>query len=898
MSMAIPDMLIQVRLETAQVKADMANLENKFKGLGTTVAGQQNHLAKFGKSLLAAAGVGLSIAGIVGFTKNVIAAGEESQRADARLLQVAKSMGIFGSQTTAVTERLKSYADGQARLTGVDDEVIKKTQAKLLTFSQLAATAGVMNGAFDRATKAAVDMAAAGFGEATQNAVQLGKALQDPIKGVTALTRSGITFTEEEKKKIETLVNSNKMLDAQAFVLKAIETQVGGTAAASATATDKMKQAFGQVEESIGEALLPMVEKFSAWVVETGPKIEAFFKKLNDPTTEVGKKWQDFTTKIKEAFDWVVKNAEGIKNFAIAIGLAAAAWGVYTAATALATTATQLLSATFTLSPFGAVVTALALIATGMFLVAEAGKDAEDAVYRFNQENNKITPNNVYQGALGDATNRKVANSKFGVAAANAGGVMDSYNYAIKTGTTKPVDLKPIVIKPVGDSPAAKAKALAEETKKNHAAAIKIIAQANKEIDAAWDRRTERDEAAYSKHADAVLDAMSDYAKDVAAANKTHEKAIAKAHAEYAEAEKRAIANRNKAITAATEQHNANVINIQKTFAKKMADVIAQSMGQLRDAFAKSTSTDIGGIFKEMSAQGEVSADALIGTLKTRLEKIKTLAKNAAALSGAGFSQTFIEQVVSQGPDVGNKLAESLMAATPEAQSELQKLFADSQDTSAHAMDALSKEIYDKTGLATEALKSLYAQVQVELNEALAAEAEDFKKTLANIQADFDEAMASARATRDAAIAEADAAWTEQLETARVKRDDAIKAADKALKDALIESAKTFITDLKDIETEFNTKIAAFKTGLAGLSTAIGAVRKEVSIGVGDANTVIINKTPGSSSDTGGSTGGGSTTNNNLEIKVETNTSPESIANAVLVAMKFGIPVYKEVAFA
>jgi hypothetical protein len=112
----------------------------------------------------------------------------------------------------------------------------------------------------DRATLAAIDLAAAGFGEAEQNAVQLGKALQDPVKGITALARSGVTFTEQEKEKIATLVESGKVLEAQNMILSAIETQVGGTAAATATGSAKMSLAFLAMQDALGEALMPVFE--------------------------------------------------------------------------------------------------------------------------------------------------------------------------------------------------------------------------------------------------------------------------------------------------------------------------------------------------------------------------------------------------------------------------------------------------------------------------------------------------------------------------------------------------------------------------------------------------------------------------------------------------------------
>jgi hypothetical protein len=100
------------------------------------------------------------------------------------------------------------------------------------------------------------------------NAVSLGKALNDPIKGISALTRNGITFTESEKDRIKVLVESNKVGEAQNMILQAIETQVGGTAEATANATDRMKVGFTQVQERIGLALLPVLDKFTAFMLD------------------------------------------------------------------------------------------------------------------------------------------------------------------------------------------------------------------------------------------------------------------------------------------------------------------------------------------------------------------------------------------------------------------------------------------------------------------------------------------------------------------------------------------------------------------------------------------------------------------------------------------------------
>ena len=222
---------------------------------------------KFG--IAAAAGFAAAGAAAIVVGKQLIAAGEAASTSNARIKQIADSMGLFGDQAGAVTDRLVKLAEATARNTGVDQNAIKLTQAKLLTFGELAKTAGEVGGAFDRATQAAVDLAAAGFGEASGNAVQLGKALQDPIKGMTALNKSGVTFTETEKARIETLVASNKLGDAQTMILEAIEKQVGGTAAATANASDKMKVVFSQLQEQLGGALLPIFERFTSFLVDS-----------------------------------------------------------------------------------------------------------------------------------------------------------------------------------------------------------------------------------------------------------------------------------------------------------------------------------------------------------------------------------------------------------------------------------------------------------------------------------------------------------------------------------------------------------------------------------------------------------------------------------------------------
>jgi hypothetical protein len=228
---------------------------------------------------------GLAAAGLGALALNFVKGAEFAKQADDRLAAVNKTMGLFGAQTAAVTKRLIEIGDKGEYQFGILAESIKDVQSKLLTFKEIAQEADVTGGLFDRATVAAIDLQAAGFGEATQNAVQLGKALNDPIKGITALARSGVTFTEQEKEKIRALVESGKMYEAQELLLKAIETQVGGTAAATTTATFKIGAAFGHVRDELGTLLLPLFEKFANFMVE---KVVPYATKLAQVIGEDG----------------------------------------------------------------------------------------------------------------------------------------------------------------------------------------------------------------------------------------------------------------------------------------------------------------------------------------------------------------------------------------------------------------------------------------------------------------------------------------------------------------------------------------------------------------------------------------------------------------------------------
>jgi phage-related minor tail protein len=273
-----------------------------------------------------------ALGAFAGFMVHAAKGAEEARIANDKLGAVLDTMG-FGE----ATDRVSAYAESLEKTIAVDADVIKATQTKLATFNQLTKSVGKAGGAFDRATKAALDMAAAGFGTAEGNAVQLGKALQDPIKGLASLAKSGVTFTQVEKDKIAALVESGKLLEAQDLVLKAIEGQVAGTAEASASSFDKMKFAIAGVSDTFGSlrAFRKIVDavfgaiKFYINNV-TIPAVQAMVSVFKTAFNAIAAIWNNTVGKLSfKVPDWVPKL--GGKGFSVPKIPMLAAGGIVTA---------------------------------------------------------------------------------------------------------------------------------------------------------------------------------------------------------------------------------------------------------------------------------------------------------------------------------------------------------------------------------------------------------------------------------------------------------------------------------------------------------------------------------------------------------------------------------------
>lgn len=268
-----------------------------------------------------------------------------------------------------------------------------------------------------------------------------------------------------------------------------------------------------------------------------------------------------------------------------------------------------------------------------------------------------------------------------------------------------------------------------------------------------------------------------------------------------------------------------------KKAAEKRVSIVKQSMDRLRDAFASKTGFDLS---KAFESNGSVSG--LLDDLKAKLQGAKDLQQNAAALAGMGYSQVFIEEVVKNGPEAGNAIAQALRSASPEATAELQSLYNQVDTISTHGLDNLATAMNAGGNLATEELRAAYDQVGLDLQESLATVAANLSTTLAALQADHAKTMTdisdtlakdTAKILADQTKALADIKATLDKETAKVLADqvaaiaEITKALAKGLADAKTEQDKALDEAAKARDERIAAAMETLKEALADADEAL-----------------------------------------------------------------------------
>lgn len=265
-----------------EIVGDTSKLERSLRSAGTESESFGSKLTGMGKMAalgLGAAGVGGALAvAKIGWDEYA-----QSAKVAAQTNAVLKSTGGIANITAKGVDNL---AQSIMRKTGIDDEEIKASENMLLTFTNVRNEAGKGNDVFTRATQTVTDMSVALGESGSSAAIQLGKALNDPIKGITALQRVGVSFTQTQRDQIQAMVDSGNTMGAQKMILGELSKEFGGSATAAG------KTFSGQINI--------LHQEFNNWAGDLVAKVIPYLTRL---LTWIQANWPTIRDTIKQGFD-------------------------------------------------------------------------------------------------------------------------------------------------------------------------------------------------------------------------------------------------------------------------------------------------------------------------------------------------------------------------------------------------------------------------------------------------------------------------------------------------------------------------------------------------------------------------------------------------------------------
>jgi vacuolar-type H+-ATPase subunit E/Vma4 len=366
-----------------QANAAFANLQGSVRSLG----------ANFALVGAAIGVVGLAIA------KNV----ESLARIETINAQTAQTITSMGNAANISAAEVEALAGRLESLTAVEAESIQEGANLLLTFGNIRDELGEGNDIFTQTTEIMVDLGVALRKGPVETATMLGKALNDPIQGLTALRRVGVSFTEQQIAQVKAMQESGDLMGAQKLILAELQKQYGGSGAAFAQTFTGQLALMGHELGTIGEeatmavmpALQMMVEQLRELIPVIGPQLKAAIESVD---------WKGLVTTFVNLATFLITNAEAIgavvlAMFAlntmvklvtiaialqrVAIVLQTAVMAIFTTGVNTATVALKLFRTALITTGIGAVLVALGFLADWMFGGADATDTATDSTDKY-----------------------------------------------------------------------------------------------------------------------------------------------------------------------------------------------------------------------------------------------------------------------------------------------------------------------------------------------------------------------------------------------------------------------------------------------------------------------------------------------------------------------------------
>ena len=318
----IPDATVPLREGATQTSSAMSALS-----------------ASIGKVVVAGAGLGLLAA-------HLKAAAMEAMADDTRFRKLEGVIRATGGAAGFTADQVRAMSSELALATLGNEQGFEDAAAALMTFKS------VSGDAFGLALELSQDLASVMGGDAKSAAMQLGRALEDPVRGLGALRRSGVSFTEAQYDQIKAMMEAGDVAQAHAMILEVVAGQVGGVAremaGGLAGALDTLNQRSDDLRQKLGDAFQPGLITI--------------------------------TNGIAEAVEGLSNNLDTVATLATVVGAGAVAAFAAQAAPAVKVFAAQVVAATAALGGMRAAIAAMptsikiGLVVAGAALLPEIGR--------------------------------------------------------------------------------------------------------------------------------------------------------------------------------------------------------------------------------------------------------------------------------------------------------------------------------------------------------------------------------------------------------------------------------------------------------------------------------------------------------------------------------------------
>jgi len=251
-------------LDDVSTKAGKAG--SSFSGMGSVMTGVLQGIGQ-GLAGMAAQLGSKALGAVTDFVGGSIEEASQWNSVFAQTQAVVASTGEAAGLTAAEMGEMASAMSASAGQSLFSDDAILGAQNVLATFTN------IKGENFGSATQSILDMSQALGMDLDSAAMQVGKALNDPVAGLAALSRSGVQFTADQEAMIKAMVEAGNVAGAQEIMMAELNTQFGGSASAAvdtyAGQQVVLKEKFADIQQTLGMALMPILMEFGAFMSDT-----------------------------------------------------------------------------------------------------------------------------------------------------------------------------------------------------------------------------------------------------------------------------------------------------------------------------------------------------------------------------------------------------------------------------------------------------------------------------------------------------------------------------------------------------------------------------------------------------------------------------------------------------